>query len=505
MIKKLQSKLILVVMVSLATFLSTEKIYSQEVNDSLKREEINFNDKVEGFEERLAAAEDNLEKITKIKLSGYIQAQWLHYENPAIYPNNTFLVRRARIKIKYQPIEEVIFVLQPNFTVTGTVLRDAYVELHDPWIKTFSLWAGQFNRPNFAVEYSSSKREVPERSRVIRQLYPGERGIGVKLEITPPEFPLKVQLAVLNGNTFKVIDDIYGANVNLWAVDFDPFKDLMTRVTYGFKLGGFGKLNIGASGYFGWQKSNSTTLLNSDYTLDKNVGVGESVTRNWFGGEMQLYMDVLGGLEIRAEYLMGINSYSGAVGTFSFEDSQFSLDNDTLTLTSMITNTNEIKPTIRRNFMGGYVYLIKNIGKRNQFAFRWDFYDPNTKLSGKQIGVVGYDANSSDINTNTTIIDGTSPVILFNETTENITDNSLKSGSSDITFHTLTFAWNYFFTKNLRIQVAYEMPINEKVGVDASGNSNLVKKYDVNDMTVYNDYNRVFPQNIFTLRLQAKF
>ena len=493
------------VVAAIAATLSSMKTFAQESSDSLKKKKISFHEKVEGFEERLASGKEKLAKRTNIRLSGYIQAQWVHFENPAIYPNNTFMIRRARIKVKYQPVEGVIFVLQPNFSTTGIVIRDAYVELHDPWIKTFSLWAGQFNRPNFAIEYSSSEREVPERSRVIRRLYPGERGIGVKLEVTPPTFPLKVQLAVLNGNEFRVIDDIYGTNVNIWSVDFDPFKDIMARVTYGFKLGSFGKLNIGASGYFGWQKSNSTTVLNSDYTLDKNVGVGESVTRHWFGAEMQLYMDILGGMEIRAEYLMGINGYSGATGSFSVVDpAQFNLRNDTLTITSLTTNTNEVIPTIRRNFMGGYVYLIKRIGKRNQFAFRWDFYDPNTKLSGNQIGLTGYNASTSDIQTINTI-DGNNPVVVLNEVTNNIVENSLKSGSADITYHTLTFAWNYFFTKNLRIQIAYEMPFNEKVGKDAAGNSNLVKEYTVNDRPVYNDYSRVFPQKIFTLRFQAKF
>ncbi|MFC2102188.1 porin [Bacteroidota bacterium] len=480
-------------------------MFAQEKNDSIKQESSTFHDKVTGFEERLAAAENNFAKQTKIKLSGYIQAQWLHFESPAVYPNNTFMIRRARFKLKYQPVEGVEFVLSPDFNTTKIVLKDAYVQLNDPWLKTFSLWAGQFNMPNYAVEYSSSKREVPERSRVIRNLYPGERGIGAKLEVTPPNTGLMIQLAVLNGNTFRVIDDIYGENINLWALDFDPFKDIALRLTYDFKLGSFGKLGVGASGYLGWQKSNSTTVLNSDYTLYKNVTVGDNITRHWFGAEMQLHMNVLGGMEIRAEYLMGVNAYSGALGSFSIEDPvQMTLANDTLSMTYLTTNTNQINPSIRRNFMGGYVYLIKNIGKRNQFAFRWDFYDPNTKLSGNQIGVTGYDASTSDIQTTTTF-DGTNPVIVLNEITDNVTDNSLKSGSSDITYHTFTFAWNYFFTKNLRIQVAYEMPINEKVGVDASGNSNLVKKYDINDMTVYNDYSRVYPQNIFTLRLQAKF
>ncbi|TSA26648.1 MAG: hypothetical protein D4R67_07490 [Bacteroidetes bacterium] len=505
MIKKAQITIVMLGLVCLTIIVPQARTYAQAKNDTLKEAVTTLRDRVTGMEERLATAENNLEKLTKIKLSGYIQAQWQRFENPAVYPANYISLRRVRFKVQYQPVEGVVFVLQPDFVPSGFTLKDAYVELHDPWLKTFSLWAGQFNRPNYEVEYSSSKREVPERSAVIRALYPGERAIGAKLEVTPPSVPLRFQFAVFNGNDHRVIKDVNGDDINPKNKDFDNYKDLMGRLTYNFKLGNFGGLDVGLNGYYGWMKSNSTTVLNSDYTLFKNVTVGKSIDRHWVGGEMQLYMDILGGMAIKAEYMMGINAYPGAVGSFSVANPvQTTLANDTLMMTYLTTNTQQINPAICRNFMGGYVYLIKNIGKRNQFALRWDFYDPNTKLKGDQIGVVKYENGTSDIQTTTTI-DGSNPVVVLNETTKNIVANSLKSGTSDVTYHTLTFAWNYFFTDNLRIQVAYEIPFNEKVGVDASGNSNLVKKYTVNDQTVDNDYSRVFPQNVFTLRLQAKF
>ena len=162
---------------------------------------------------------DALGTILNDELEAAIVAEAIH--------SNKAIVKILRGVAKKEGIHEgVIFVLQPNFSTMGTGLRDAYVELHDPWIKTFSLWAGQFNRPNFAVEYSSSKREVPERSRIIRRLYPGERGIGVKLEVTPPTSPLKIQLALLNGNEFRVIDDIYGicANCNHLGLNYQKDK-----------------------------------------------------------------------------------------------------------------------------------------------------------------------------------------------------------------------------------------------------------------------------------------
>ncbi|MBL6949332.1 MAG: hypothetical protein ISR57_01695, partial [Bacteroidales bacterium] len=127
----LQTIFVLSLIVCVSNTLFPGKIFAQGKNDTIKTENISFHEKVEGFEERLAAGEDKLAKRTKIRLTGYIQAQWVHCENPAIFPNNTFMIRRARFKVKYQPVEGVIFVLQPNFSTTGIVIRDAYVELHD--------------------------------------------------------------------------------------------------------------------------------------------------------------------------------------------------------------------------------------------------------------------------------------------------------------------------------------------------------------------------------------
>lgn len=168
--------------------------------DTVKQKVSTLNDKVAGVEERLATAESDLAKLTKIKVSGYIQAQWINYEASNVYPNNYFMIRRARVKFTYEPVNGIVFVVQPDFQPGNITIKDAYAQANDPWLKMFSLWVGKFNRPNYEVEYSSSSREVPERSRVIRAIYPDERAIGAKLEIAPPKLPLKFQLAVFNGN-----------------------------------------------------------------------------------------------------------------------------------------------------------------------------------------------------------------------------------------------------------------------------------------------------------------
>ena len=43
-------------------------------------------------------------------------------------------------------------------------------------------------------------------------------------------------------------------------------------------------------------------------------------------------------------------------------------------------------PYKTKEFSGYYAYLIKNIGKKNQFVARFDYFDPNTRLSGDDAG-----------------------------------------------------------------------------------------------------------------------
>jgi len=509
--------LLLTIGLMVPMILNTNRSFAQSKQDTLKEEVITLRDRIGGVEERIATAESDLAKLTKIKLSGYIQAQYQRFENPSTYPYNTFMLRRVRIKFQYEPINGVVFVLQPDFVPGSITLKDAYAQVNEPWLKTFSLWAGQFNRPNYEVEYSSSNREVPERSAVIRALYPGERAIGEKLEIAPPKVPIKVQLAVFNGNDGMTINTkVYdpatqkwnNLNVNPTNKDFDKYKDIMARVTYGLKLGSWGALNIGAHGYYGFIKSNSTDVLNSDYTYNKSVSIGDALKKRWIGAEAQLYFDLWGGLTLKGEYLFGKNAYPGFISdpyTVNSNSSALNAAGDTLTLANLKTVTTQMSPSIERNFMGYYVYLIKNIGKRNQFAVRWDYYDPNIKLSADQIGVAKWDAKVADVVKNEKQYAGTDPVINTNNQTRTIVSNSLKSGIPDIAYGTLTLAWTYFFDDNIKFMLAYEIPMNEKVAQNDKGVGNVTQNYTVNGEPGVLDYSTVFPQNTLTFRIQVKF
>ncbi len=477
--------------------------------DTVKQKVSTINDKVAGVEERLATAESDLAKLTKIKLSGYIQAQWVNYEASSVYPNNYFMVRRARIKFTYEPLDGIVFVLQPDFQPGNITIKDAYVQANDPWLKMFSLWVGKFNRPNYEVEYSSSNREVAERSRVIRAIYPDERAIGAKLEIHPPKLPLKFQLAVFNGNDGIATVNADGTTTILQNTDYDNYKDLMARLTYTFKLGNFGGLTIGAHGYYGAIKANSVNVLNSDYTYNKTLdNVGKSVPKQWWGAEAQLSMDILGGLIIKGEYIRGINSSPGATFTGSAVASSTLLKSDTLWLTTTTTKTSTSNPAISKSFSGWYVYLIKNIGKRNQVSVRYDWYNPNTKLSADQIGTAKYDGSKTTNDPNPVkTFAGTDPTIATVTKTNNVTTSKLTSGTSDIPYGTWTLAYSYYFTDNIKFMIDYDIVLNKKVGVvDPKTNAgNVTSSYTVNNVTSTYDYSNLIHQNVLTLRLQVKF
>ncbi len=443
---------------------------AQSVEDTLREQISEIKDRINGMDERLMTSESDLSKLTKIKFSGYIQAQFENFENKAVNPSNYFSLRRTRLKATYQATDGVKFVLQSEMGPAGFAIKDAYVVLNDHFIKSgfwanaFSLTAGKFNRLNYEVEYSSSQREVPERSTFIRAIYPDERAIGFKLEANPESLPLKLQLALFNGNDggFNQFGDTTGKSSKniIENKDYDNFKDIMARATYNFKLGNFGGLDIGAHAYFGSLKSNTNASLHGDYKTVDSSKVGDALKRNWFGAEFQLFADVLGGMSLKAEYIAGKNAYLGG---------------------SKFANGN-LLPNFQNNFEGYYLYFIKNIGTKNQFAFRYDYYDPNTDIKGSDVKVISYAGdNSRKI-------------------------GKLTSSKADLAYSTFTFAWHYYFDENIRVTLAYAIVQNEKTGTKADGTGNLTESYtNTNGSIGINDYSKVFNQNQLTIRLQAKF
>lgn len=369
--------------------------YSQKQTiDSLKEAIDIHQGKLNSLDERILVNESDLSKLNKIKVSGYVQAQYEMYGKDLERTNgydNTFYIRRARVKFTYEATDGIKFVLQPDFSTGNLALKDAYAVVNVPKIKDLTLWMGQMNRPDYEVEYSSSSREVLERSRYTTTIYPGEREVGAKLEYVGSKIPLMGQLMVMNGNF-----------TGTQAKDVDSKKDVMARLVYSVKVPAAGLgIDFGASHYFGGNLSkNNQYFKNSNGTLDSLNNVWRYLDKHWTGAEIRIYADVLGGLSIKAEYTSGINSTPSSVAA------------------TATTAQKKASPSSYNNFTGYYVYFVKNIGARNQFVARYDYYDPNTKLSGDAAG-------------------------------------------SSINYKTWTLAWQYYMNDNIRITLNYLLPKNE--------------------------------------------
>jgi Phosphate-selective porin O and P len=136
--------------------------------------------RLEGLGEAMTEARNSLEALNRLRVSGYILAQYVNDESSinelsgaaATRNKDQFSVREARVKFTYQFSPTSRFVLQPEVASSGVSLKDGFVEFTEPWSTWHhTLTAGQFNWPfGFEIAYSSSLRELPERSRVIRTL-----------------------------------------------------------------------------------------------------------------------------------------------------------------------------------------------------------------------------------------------------------------------------------------------------------------------------------------------
>jgi hypothetical protein len=301
--------------------------------------------KIEAQGEAFTELKNVVDALAKLKISGYIQAQYVDDESSvnelnsatATKNKNQFSIRRGRVKFVYQATPWARFTLQPDISTGATpvVLKDGFVELIEqrtPWHHT--LTAGQFNWPfGFEIAYSSSDREMPERTRVIRTLFPGERDRGIQMSAVSPNNLFNYKVAIVNGT---------GTNA---AFDFNEDKDLVGRV--GLNLG---KLDFGVSGY------NGTDLV---FVTATPKGVEYDKTR--YGADFQLITPVPG-LLTRGEYIVG--EERGA----------------------------DVK--------GWYLYLVQNVGTRHQFVLRGDDYDPNTDTPDNAIFTLGgsyifhWDSNS---------------------------------------------------------------------------------------------------------------
>ena len=295
--------------------------------------------KVDSLTEAFTETKNVVDLLSRMKFSGYLQAQFVDDERSRNELAGTgtrnfdqFSVRRARVKFTYQMTPSSRFVLQPDITSSGVTLKDGYVEFTEPWTAwKHTLTAGQFNWPfGFEIMYSSSSREVPERARVVRTLFPGERDRGVMLSGLGLNEKLSYRVAVVNGTG------------TTQTFDANQRKDFVGRLGYSF-----GALDLGASAYRG-----------EDLVATSTNAAGREFAKERYGIDVQ-WATPVPGLGLRGEYITGKQAPA--------------------------TNTTRSES---HDVDGWYFYAIQNLGTRHQLAVRLDEYDADTDVDGNSIRTI---------------------------------------------------------------------------------------------------------------------
>lgn len=325
---------------------------------------------VEGMNETLLEMKSTLDALKKIKISGYMQAQFVNigsegsvggYSGGGFDKNqhNHFQLRRGRLKVVYDN-DLTQYVVQFDAVPSAVTIKDAYITTKEPWLKAFSLTAGVFDRPfGFEISYSSSSRETPERSRLFQTLFPGERDLGAKIEFGMLEGPLSFlnfKGGFFTGNGIANETDNAKDFIGRLGVSL-PFTEENLAIDAGASLySGKVLLETGKKAY----KLASATSAGTE-------GTGKYIDRKYFGADVQIYYDlpVIGGFSLRGEFITGKQPGNATNSNYHKVDA-----------TDIYV----------REFSGYYINYVQNLGLSNQFVLKYDVYDPNTKVSGDEIG-----------------------------------------------------------------------------------------------------------------------
>jgi len=384
-------------------------------------------------EEAFAEVKTTVGKLAKIKVGGYIQAQWEYAENAGAFTATSqerFRMRRARLKTTYQGAMSK-YVLEFDALPTGLSVKDANATITEPWLNAFSFEGGIMDRPfGFEVGYSSSAIEVPERTKGSNVLMPGEKDMGFAFIFKGTEQMGPLEMLDVKFGAFTGMGS--GANENDDEKDFIgrlglavPVYDLNLAIDGGFSLY-LGKVTDTTL------KVSQTQKANGNYTWagKSNLKRLDTYDRNLMGVDAQIYYDipVIGGISLRGEYWWG--DWASTAGSYNLY-------------------TGDAKGIYLREVASWYLMAVQNIGASNQIAVRYDLFDPNTQVGGDDIGKAGANLNENDA-----------------------------------ALSTLGLAWNYFWDDAVRFTLAYDINRNEKVNAAATGSlSKWEDDFDNNQWT----------------------
>jgi len=438
------------------TAVSADEASEKQGTSAVAEKVSDLEGKLGGLEESYLETQTTVKSLAKLKISGYMQAQFAVPETLGVKTSmagakfdagtsSRFFIRRGRIKFNYNNGLSQ-YVLQFDASHSGFEIKDAYLSVTEPWLKNFTGTMGIFDRPfGYEISYSSSMRESPERSRVYQTLFPKERETGAKLAFAASEGPLSY--FNFKGGVFNGVTPLQLEN--------DNSKDIIGRAGFELPLRDVAMALDGGYSFYTTTrgvKNTDTTGGGSGYAYEMDGSVfkrmagqkGEKFDRNYYGIDMQYYYDVpvVGGLTIRGEYLWGTQPGTSSSSSF-YQPSAGGVPNGSL---------------YSRDFSGYYFYWVQCLGSKLQSVVKYDSYDPNTAVEGDDIGATG----------------------------------SFTS-ATDLSYATLGLGLIYHWDSNVKFMLYYDMPTNEE-------SSNLKSSSDP-----YKNFTRDMPDNVLTFRVQYKF
>lgn len=343
-----------------------------------------------------------IRRFENLRITGYIQPQFQKAQadgaasfaggNFSQFSSSRFMLRRARVKIDYvlpskTRYPQALFSFQIDATERGVFVRDMFLKLFETKKNLFSMTAGLFARPfGYEVNLSSAFRETPERGRMSQILMPTERDIGLMVSYEPQDKKhrlshVKFDIGFFNGQGLS------------GTTDFDDHKDLITRLF--IKPYIFNKVDItGGISYLrgGWKNGTkyvyeSGKASNGDaiFVVDSSdSNLGTSSPRHYYGADVQVKLHHgWGETEWRAEYWFG---------------TQPGTANSTTNPGTLPTTNGQAVPTYVRHYNGAFFYFLQNIVNTNhQLLLKYDWYDPNIRVKGQDIGKAGTNLTSADV------------------------------------------------------------------------------------------------------------
>jgi len=375
---------------------------------------------------------------TSVKLSGYIQPQYQYGEKDAALkvgtpnenPDESFSrigIRRGRIIVNADDGKLTSGVLQVDMTEKGVALKEASIDIKDPWINTLQLRAGAFLRPfGNEISYPTPQLESSEKSIFCQTLFPEEQDVGAMLVLQPAKTSawniLKLEAGFFAGNGVKQ--------------ETDSRRDFIGHLSVAKTVGDF-SYGAGVSYYNGsvyrgtenvYRMNGKGFELNSDPS-----NKGKFAKREYIDFDLQLALESSWGTtQLRTEYVFG--QQPGSAGSSKSPNA------------SVLPSVD----TYIRNFNGAYAIFVQDLGALPFSAvLKYEWYNPNTKVSGDEIGENG-------------------------------------TSQTDLRYDTFGFGALWKINPALRLQAYYEINRNETTA-------------NIPDM------NKDLKDNVFTLRLQYKF